>query len=235
MASEQQIPSAEHCAEGPNYAMLADSTPPKAKKHVTLQLVTNHRNTQSTPRRPKNAEVRSREYLTVDEVNRLREAAKKVGRNGHRDYWLITMAYRHGLRVSELTSLTWDAVSFDEAKIHIKRLKNGTDSRQPIEGDELRALRQFKRGTVSAFVFTSERGGPLSARAVQTIVARAGELAGFDMPVHPHMLRHARGYRLANSDTPTRTIQELLGHKNIQHTVKYTALSGTKFYGLTKD
>lgn len=235
MTNELAIAAEEHCAEGLKNAMATDLTAPKANKHVVLKLVTDNRKTRSTPRRPKNAEVRSREYLTVDEVNRLREAAKKVGRNGNRDYWLITMAYRHGLRVGELIGLTWDAVSFDEAKIHIKRLKNGTDSRQPIEGDELRALRQFKRGTVSAFVFTSERGGPLSARAVQTIVARAGELAGFDMPIHPHMLRHARGYRLANADTPTRTIQELLGHKNIQHTVRYTALSGSKFNGLTKD
>lgn len=187
--------------------------------------------------RKKNEEVREREYLTKDEVARLREAARKEGRYGSRDALIITMLYRHGLRVGELVDLRWSQVSFDDAVLHVKRKKHGTSSTQPIEGDELRALRQMQRTSkqASPFVFTSERGGPLTTRAIQKMIARAGDVASIGFPIHPHMLRHSRGYALANRGTDTRTIQALLGHRNIQNTVIYTALASNRFEGLTAD
>ena len=100
----------------------------------------------------------------------------------------------------------------------------------PIEGDELRLLRRLQREYPDTpFVFITERGGPLTRSTVSKIVARAGELAGLPFPVHPHMLRHATGYYLANKGHPTRTIQAYLGHKSIQHTVRYTELSAKAF------
>jgi type 1 fimbriae regulatory protein FimB/type 1 fimbriae regulatory protein FimE len=179
---------------------------------------------------------RSREYLTPAEVKALRDAAKATGRQGERDHLLILMTYRHALRVSEVIDLRWEQVNFDEAKLHVNRCKNGEPSVHYLEGDELRILRKHSRESPeSPFVFASERKGPLSARTVRNIVARAGELAKLEMPIHPHMLRHAKGYQLASKGHDTRAIQAYLGHKNIQHTVTYTKLDPRRFKGFGKD
>ena len=170
------------------------------------------------------------------EAKDLRAAAKTLGRHGFRDWLLIMMAYRHGLRVGELVALKWDQVDFRHARLHVNRLKNGDNSVHFIEGDELRALRQLKRDYPDTpFLFVSERGGPLSERTVHAMVARAGVEAGIDFPVHPHMLRHAKGYQLASKGVDTRAIQAYLGHKNIQHTVLYTQLDPSRFKGFAKD
>src|SRR2546426_11436923 len=116
-----------------------------------------------------------RNHLTPTECDSLIEAAGKVGRHRHRDATMLLLAYRHGLRVSELVSLQWHQVSLDEAVLHVSRLKNGTPATHPLSGVELRALRRLQRDCPSpSFVFLSERGAPLSADAVQKIVARAG-------------------------------------------------------------
>ena len=181
-------------------------------------------------RRRPNAELRHREYLTEPEIEKLLKAAG-TNRWGHRDATMILVAYRHGLRVGELIDLRWDQVEFENARLHVRRAKNGTPSVHPIHGDELRALRRLQReqDPVSPFVFTTERGGPFSVSAFQRLVARAGEAAGLGFAVHPHMLRHACGYALANKGIDTRALQAYLGHKSIQHTVRYTELSPTRF------
>jgi type 1 fimbriae regulatory protein FimB/type 1 fimbriae regulatory protein FimE len=144
--------------------------------------------------------------------------------------------YRHALRVSELTDLRWEQVEFAKAKLHVSRLKNGDPSVHYLEGDEIRALRKLQREyPESAFVFSSQRQGPLTARTVHHIIARAGEYAGLKFSVHPHMLRHSKGYQLANKGVDTRSIQGYLGHKNIQHTVLYTKLDAKRFKGFGKD
>ena len=103
------------------------------------------------------------------------------------------------------------------------RVKQGTPATHPLTGRELRALRRLQReASGSPFVFVSERGAPFTNRGFQAMVERAGEAAGFAMKIHPHMLRHACGYKLANDGVDTRTIQGYLGHKSIQHTVRYT-------------
>lgn len=188
------------------------------------------------PRRVPNAERRSREYLTPSEVDRLIDAAGKAARYPQRDRALLLIAYRHALRVGELVALRWDAVDLRHGLLHVTRLKNGTPSAHPLRGPELRALRQLKRdGASTAYVFSSERGGPLTTSAIRKLVARAGELAGLGFPVHPHMLRHAAGYKLANDGHDTRAIQHYLGHKNIQHTVRYTELRPDRFKDFWRD
>ena len=143
------------------------------------------------------------------------------------------MAYRHGLRVSELVSLKWEQIDLKRSQMHVNRLKNGSPATHPIEGDELRLLRRLKREYPDApFIFTTERGGPLTRSTVAKLVSRAGQVAGLLFPIHPHMLRHGTGYYLANKGVPTRTIQSYLGHKSIQHTVRYTELSSQAFRGL---
>lgn len=186
--------------------------------------------TVSLPRRLKNADLRTREYLTADEVERL-IAIAKANRHGHRDATMVLVAYRHGLRVSELVDLRWDQVEFSSATLHVRRVKNGTPSTHPIVGDELRALRRLQREQApkSPFVFTSERGSPFTVAGFARMIERAGTEAKLSFKAHPHMLRHACGYALANKGHDTRAVQSYLGHKNIQHTVRYTELSPTRF------
>src|SRR5688572_22738227 len=182
------------------------------------------------PKKPTNAERRSREYLTPHEVDQVIATARKVGRHPNRDAALILLMYRHGLRVAEVVSLRWDAVDLQRGCLHVHRIKNGQPAVHPLRGPELRALRQLRRQYVGTpYLFISERGGPLTARAVRHIVLRAGEVAGLTFPIHPHMLRHACGFYLANKGIDTRAIQQYLGHRNIQHTVRYTALTPHRF------
>lgn len=186
--------------------------------------------------RPTNAELRTREYLTDKEVEALIKAAKNTGRNQHRDSTLILMMYRHGLRVAEAIALRWDQVSFDDGSLHVNRVKNGKASTHPLRGPVIRALRRLKREQQpSPYVFTTERGGPLTASTVRKMVARAGTNADLPFPVHPHMLRHACGFKLANDGHDTRALQHYLGHRNIQHTVRYTELASDRFNGFWKD
>jgi integrase len=182
------------------------------------------------PRKRPNAASRSREYLTPAEVDRLREAAAKRGRHGNRDATMILLAYRHGLRVSELIALRWEQIDLRQGVLHVRRRKNGSPSTHPLHGPEIRALRKLAREyPETPYVFVTERKGPLTDSAFRKIVARAGVTAGFGFPVHPHMLRHSTGFKLANDGQDTRAIQHYLGHKNIQHTVRYTELSGDRF------
>jgi type 1 fimbriae regulatory protein FimE len=188
------------------------------------------------PRKPRNAERRSREYLTPAEVEKLLNGAQSVGRHGHRDSTLILVAYRHALRVSELISLRWDQIDLVRGLMHVNRRKNGTPSTHPVRGPELRALRRLQREYPGcAYVFNGERKGPLTDSGVRKIVARAGRAARIDFPTHPHMLRHAAGYKLANDGQDTRAIQHYLGHKNITHTVRYTELSPERFKDFWQD
>lgn len=188
------------------------------------------------PKRIKNAALRPREYLTQAEVEKLMQAARQRGRYGVRDALMILMAYRHGLRVCELCALRWDQVDFAQGLLHVGRRKHGTPSVHPLCGPELRLLRQVKRdGAPGVYVFVTERDGPMSAAGFRKLLARTGAAAGFGFGVHPHMLRHACGYKLANDGQDTRAIQHYLGHKNIQHTVRYTHLSAERFKGFWKD
>ena len=188
------------------------------------------------PRRVKNPERRSREYLTATEVEALMTAALKIGRHGYRDMTLIMLAYRHGLRVAELVALRWEQVDLKQGLLHVNRIKHGLSGTHPLRGPELRALRQLQRDYLeTSYVFVSERKAPLTTSAVCKIVARAGEAAGLSFPIHPHMLRHATGFYLANQGQDTRAIQDYLGHKNIQHTVRYTQLAPDRFKDFWKD
>jgi len=188
------------------------------------------------PRRQSNRARRTREYLTPAEVEKLLQASGKVGRHGARDRTLILLAYRHGLRVSELVTMRWEQIDFKAGSVHVNRLKNGLASTHPIRGVELRALRELRRAYPdSPYVFVTEREGPMTPATARKLIARAGELAKLPFPIHPHMLRHACGYKLASEGQDTRSIQQYLGHKNITHTVRYTELSPERFKGFWKD
>jgi integrase len=187
------------------------------------------------PRRPKNGDIRTREHLTIDEIERLIEAASD-NRYGHRDALMMLLAFRHGLRAAEVCDLRWEQVDFKTASLHVRRLKNGTPSTHPLTGRELRALRRHQRESEkSPFVFVSERGAPLSAPGFSRMVERAAFAARLGIKAHAHMLRHACGYKLANDGHDTRSLQAYLGHRNIQNTTRYTALASDRFKGFWKD
>jgi type 1 fimbriae regulatory protein FimB/type 1 fimbriae regulatory protein FimE len=177
-----------------------------------------------------NSLVRTSEYLTGAEIERLMTAAKSSSRYGHRDATMILIGYRHGLRASELCDLQWSQVELNAGRLHVRRAKRGTPSVHPLRGDEIRALRRLEREQgPSSHVFMTERGGPMTPKAFNALFGRVGARAGLPFPIHPHMLRHGCGYALANAGHDTRALQAYLGHKNIQHTVRYTELAPDRF------
>src|SRR6478672_7075296 len=200
-------------------------------KPVTLGTV----NRAVAPIRLANSRYRSREHLTPSEVEKLIEAAK-TNRHGHRDATMLLVAFRHGLRASELCELEWSQVDFDAATLHVRRVKNGKAATHPIRGDEMRALRKLRReAPKSPFVFVSERGTPFSPDGFNWLVKRTGQKAGLTFQAHAHMLRHSAGFKLAGDGHDTRAIQDYLGHQDISNTVRYTELSPTRFKDFWRD
>jgi integrase len=179
---------------------------------------------------------RPREYLKEAEIERLIDAATD-NRHGHRDATAILLAYRHGLRASELVGLRWDDLDLATGRLHVRRSKDGEAAVHPIGGKEIRALRRLQREAMakSVYLFISERGAPLSVAAYQRMVARAGVAARFPFLIHSHMLRHSCGYKLANDGHDTRAIQGYLGHRSIVSTQRYTALAPDRFKRFWRD
>jgi site-specific recombinase XerD len=177
-----------------------------------------------------------REYLTEKEVTQLCDAARARGRWGHRDATMILMAYRHGLRVSELVALTWTQVDLDAGRLQVIRRKGSDDSVQPLTGVEIRALRKVRRGQEpgARYVFMSERGAPLTANGFFKTLSRAAESIGM-RDVHPHLLRHACGFKLVNQGVDTRALAAYLGHRQIANTARYTKMDAKRFDGFWQD
>ena len=152
---------------------------------------------------------------------------------------MILLAYRHGLRAAELVDLRWDQVNLQAANLHVRRLKNGVPSTHPLTGSELRALRRLQREAprgATPFVFVSERGAPFTTSGFAKLLERVAETAKLTtLKVHPHMLRHACGFKLANDGVDTRSLQAYLGHRSIQHTVRYSELAPDRFKKFWKD
>jgi integrase len=146
------------------------------------------------------------------------------------------VAYRHGLRSSELVALEWDQFDLARKTVRLWRVKGGDPSTHYLSNSELRALRRLQReNPPGPHVFTSERGGPVTTAWFRKMMARLGERAGMPFRVHPHQLRHSIGYLYANQGKDTRSLQAFLGHRNIQSTVRYTKMSPTRFKGWERD
>ena len=189
-----------------------------------------------TPPRKKKHDEAVRDYLRPDEVDAMVQAARKSGRHRVRDAAIILMMFRHGLRTAELVALRWQQVDLKAGYLDVHRVKQGHDSKHPLRGPQLRLLRELQRlYPESPYVFVSERKAPLSPRSIREIVARAGRLAALPFVAHPHQLRHACGYYLASKGHDTRAIQDYLGHKNIQYTVRYTAMAPHRFENFWDD
>jgi type 1 fimbriae regulatory protein FimB/type 1 fimbriae regulatory protein FimE len=181
-----------------------------------------------------NSAYRTRKHLEPAEVQAIAYAARD-NRDGARDWLMIVMTYRHGLRVGELCELRWTDVHLDTATLTVRRLKGSKDSTQPLQGDVLRALRRLHRESPagSAFVFLSERGAPFTTDGFRKMLKRAAAAAGLaHLNVNPHSLRHGCGHYMAERGTDTRTIQDYLGHRDIRQTAQYTEGSSARFQGL---
>jgi site-specific recombinase XerD len=148
---------------------------------------------------------------------------------------MILIAYRHGLRASEVTGLRLSDLDLHTGTIYCRRAKGSRSSLHPMKQDEVAALGsvlQRRKHETSDYVFQSERSEKMSRNAFWRIVSRAGERAGLPVKAYAHQLRHACGYYLANKGCDLRLIQDYLGHKQVQNTVRYTALNPSRFAGL---
>jgi len=200
----------------------------------------------ATPKKRRSASENERKHLTALEVDRLLAATKDNPRTGLRDRCLILLMFRHGLRVTEACAMRMDQVDLESRILHVQRLKGGLSTTQPLRTEEIRLLKGWlaererwlrkwrKSGTPAAAIdrqalFLSTRGAALSRKTFWALLRRYGELAGLSLPPHPHMLRHGCGYALADQGADTRLIQDYLGHRNIQHTVRYTATNPMRF------
>jgi len=180
--------------------------------------------------RKQNKDYRSREHLTPEEMERLIDAAQLRGRHPIRDQALFLMMFRHGLRVSEAIELQWEAVMIPTKQIYVSRMKGSKASTHPLQDDEIEILQDLRSEyPESRYLFPAERAEHLSPHAVTMLLKRCADLAELEIKVHPHMLRHSCGYYLVNKGYDLRKIQDWLGHRNIQHTVRYTELDSRKF------
>lgn len=182
------------------------------------------------PIKKKNSELRKREYLTQQEIEKIRKAAKQSSKHGHRNDTLILMMFRHALRVGEAVNLSWDQVDLNRAELHVTRLKNGKPSTHPLDSTTLRALGRLRKNyPQTPYLFVTDQHLPLSVRTAHHIIAQAGKEAGLPFTIHPHMLRHSTGFYLANRGVDTRAIQAYMGHSDINTTVIYTAMDANRF------
>jgi type 1 fimbriae regulatory protein FimB/type 1 fimbriae regulatory protein FimE len=186
-----------------------------------------------TLRRLPNTAYRQREYLTQAEIEKLIDTARKRGRNGLRDSAAILLAYRHGLRAQELCQLRWSQIDLRHGRLHVNRAKGGQESVHPLHGPELRALRPLQGS--SPYVFVTEARTPVTTAWFLRMIQRTGVAAKLPFAVHPHMLRHSTGYKLANDGHDTRSLAHYLGHRNLQSTARYTALAPDRFKDFWKD
>ncbi|WP_322101228.1 tyrosine-type DNA invertase [Serratia liquefaciens] len=180
------------------------------------------------------AMMKKRKHLTKNEVNQLLTESLN-GTYGVRDYCMIYLAFIHGLRVSELCSLRISDFDLNEKTIFIYRLKNGFSTIHPLREKEITMLKRWIDlrkdfpGCDSDWLFLSMKGLNISRKRVYSLISFLGEKAGISVKTHPHMLRHSCGFALADQGADTRLIQDYLGHRNIQHTVTYTASNSARF------
>jgi len=186
--------------------------------------------TKNAPTTEMDTEAR-RQWLTEAEVETTIRHA-----DSERDRLMILMAYRHGFRVSELINLTWRQVDLDAARLRVIRAKGSEDGGHRVGGREIRALRNlWRRQAVGApWVFVTSRRGPMTRNGFFKLLAKAAGRAGI-ADVHPHLLRHATGFRLVNQGIDTLSLAAYLGHANVQNTKRYARMDAARFDGLWRD
>ena len=186
------------------------------------------------PNRKANDAKRGRFHLTEGEIRLLKETALRDNLYGFRDATMVSLAFRSCLRINELLgkeALQWTDIDWERGTIHINRLKGSDASTHKLQGDMIRALRRLKREQKppSPFIFTSERGAPLSSAAFRKMLARLGKQAGIPFPINPHMLRHGGLTKLAMDGNDAITLAAYAGHRQLQNLKRYIQLSPERF------
>lgn len=196
---------------------------------ITLKLVNQ---SETVDRKEKN-------FLSPTEMTRFLDASRQGGRYSIRDYCMVLMAYRHGLRAGELCKLLLTDIDLEAARLFVRRQKGSVSNNHPMTGEEIRAIRAWMRLRTSfphhhgsKYLFVGERASIMARHAFTYLCRQIGNRMKPPMHVHPHMLRHSCGYALANQGKDTRLIQDYLGHKEIKNTEIYTRTSATRFEGL---
>ncbi|MGG8167334.1 tyrosine-type DNA invertase [Klebsiella aerogenes] len=184
-----------------------------------------------------NSDIKKRNFLTQNEIESLLNAANS-GPHAARNYCLTLLCFIHGFRASEICRLRISDIDLRSKCIYIHRLKKGFSTTHPLLNKEIQALKrwldirdEYPQST-SEWLFLSRKGNPLSRQQFYQIISASGDQAGLPLEIHPHMLRHSCGFALANMGIDTRLIQDYLGHRNIRHTVWYTASNAERFYGI---
>ncbi|HEP0974689.1 TPA: tyrosine-type recombinase/integrase [Klebsiella aerogenes] len=184
-----------------------------------------------------NSDIKKRNFLTQNEIESLLNAANS-GPHAARNYCLTLLCFIHGFRASEICRLRISDIDLRSKCIYIHRLKKGFSTTHPLLNKEIQALKrwldirdEYPQST-SEWLFLSRKGNPLSRQQFYQIISASGDQAGLPLEIHPHMLRHSCGFALANMGIDTRLIQDYLGHRNIRHTVWYTASNAGRFYGI---
>jgi type 1 fimbriae regulatory protein FimB len=170
-------------------------------------------------------------------MDKLLKAAKTATRNPERDYCLLLLMARHGLRVSEACRLKLSDIDMENKTLQVTREKDGDSGEHPLYNGEPQAIKAWliKRAKMKPpadcdTLFVSERRKPISRVTIWVMIGQIAQAAGLEhLSVHPHQLRHSCGYALVNQGTDIRTIQGYLGHKSISSTVRYTKLDSRRF------
>lgn len=184
-------------------------------------------------RRP---DTRPRKHLVPTEVAALLKAARKSGRYGLRDEVAVMLAYRHGLRATELVALQWTQLDLKGATVTVNRAKGGMVTQHPLRAVELRLLGKLRREDPEArYVLMSERGTPWCTSNWRKVLQRLARAAKLPIHVNPHALRHACGFKLAADGVDTRALSHYLGHRSLQSTERYTAQSAARFKDFWRD
>jgi type 1 fimbriae regulatory protein FimB len=195
-----------------------------------LRLITRH----PKSHRKVQSRIREKIYLTDGEVQTLMHVARQ-GRHGVRNQLLILLAWRHGLRVSELVGITLNQVNLESRELYLIRVKGSVSNHHPLSEEEVQllkrwlAVRKTSKGSASASLFLNERGEGMQPHAFNHLLKTLGTKAGFTCALYPHILRHSCGYHLAGKGHDAFRIAAYLGHKNVQNAVRYTHASAYGF------
>ncbi|AOM40853.1 tyrosine-type DNA invertase [Xenorhabdus hominickii] len=186
-----------------------------------------------------------RKYLTQPEIETLLNELENHA-HAERNICMMFMGFIHGFRVSELLSLKISDVDLDSRSLQVQRLKNGFSTIHPLVAREVQLIRYWlakrknylpknpldQKTQIAGepnWLFLSRGGQRMSRQQVYQIIRKTSQKAKLSICANPHMLRHACGYALADNGVDTRLIQDYLGHRNIRHTVRYTASNAGRF------
>ena len=169
--------------------------------------------------------------ITVGEFNKLVSLVRSTGRFGLRDHCIIELMYSVGLRVSELCNLKIEHIDLEEEMVRVFG-KGSKERIVPLGGIAKSVLKDYLNNTRSTFViqkssnylFLSRLGKPMSRKTIWHMVKKYSALANINHPIKPHTFRHSFATHLLSGGADLRSIQDLLGHSDINTTQIYTQI-----------